>query len=205
MSVPARIGMAVDRSPLVRGALSTARRAHAGQTRETGCGEIPFIDHPLAVAELLAEQDYPDAVLAAALLHDVTEHAGTGASELSARFGEEVAGLVSALTEDRGIEDYEERKEEHRDRVARAGPQARAIFAADKIANVLVLREAYAVVGEAVDANLPVSLDLKILVWEYDLEMLFDKSPGVPLVDRFSEEMLGLWSERAEEGRASLC
>jgi HD domain-containing protein len=197
--------MAVDRSPLLRGAISTARRAHAGQTRETGCGEIPFIDHPLAVAELLAEQDYPDAVLAAALLHDVTEHAGVEAGELSARFGEEVVGLVSTLTEDRGIEDYEERKEEHRDRVARAGPQARAIFAADKIANVIVLREAYAVVGEAVDANLPVSLDLKILVWEYDLEMLFDKSPGVPLVDRFSEEMLGLWGERAEEGRASLC
>lgn len=205
MSVPARIDMAVDRSPLLRGAISTARRAHAGQTRETGCGEIPFIDHPLAVAELLAEQDYPDEVLAAALLHDLVEHTEAEASELSGRFGEEVAQLVSALTEDSGIEDYEERKEEHRRRVAEAGPQARAIFAADKIANVLVLREAYSVVGESVDANLPVSLDLKILVWEYDLEMLFDESPGVPLVDRFSEEMLGLWSERAEEGRASLC
>jgi (p)ppGpp synthase/HD superfamily hydrolase len=197
--------MAADRSPLVRGAISTARRAHAGQTRETGCGEIPFIEHPLAVAELLAEQDYPDAVLAAALLHDVVEHTEHEASEMPGRFGEEVARLVAALTEGREIEDYEERKEEHRGRVAAAGPKARAIFAADKIANVLVLREAYAVVGEDVDANLPVSLDLKILVWEYDLEMLFDESPGVPLVDRFADEMVGLWGERAEEGRASLC
>ena len=50
-----RIDAAADRSALVRGALSVANRAHAGQTRDTGFGDIPFIEHPLAVAELLAE------------------------------------------------------------------------------------------------------------------------------------------------------
>jgi hypothetical protein len=195
----------VDRSPRVRGAISAARRAHAGQVRETGSGEIPFIDHPIAVAELLAEQDYPEDVLAAALLHDVLEHTDFEPAELAGRFGEEVARLAMALTEDETIESYEERKEEHRARVAGAGPEARAVFGADKIANVIVLREAYSVMGESVDVNLPVSLDQKILVWEYDLEMLFDESPGVPLVDRFAEEMIGLWGQRAEEDRASLC
>jgi (p)ppGpp synthase/HD superfamily hydrolase len=205
MSSPRRIDMLVERSALVRGAISTARRAHAGQMRETGCGEIPFVEHPIAVADLLAEQDYPEGVVAAALLHDVVEYAEICPGELPGRFGTKVALLISALTEDVEIEEYEERKEEHRRRVAGAGPEARVVFAADKIANVLVLREAYSVLGESVDANLPVSLDLKILVWEYDLEMLFDESPGVPLVDRFAEEMLGLWGERAEDGRASLC
>jgi hypothetical protein len=89
--------------------------------------------------------------------------------------------------------------------VAATGPEARVVFAADKIANVEVLREAYSIMGESVDMNLPVSLDMKILVWEYDLEMLFDESPGVPLVDRFANEMIGLWGQRAEEGRAFLC
>jgi len=182
-----------------------ARRAHAGQMRETGCGEIPFIEHPIAVADLLAEQDYPDGVLAAALLHDLAEYTEIGPAQLPGRFGEKVALLVSALTEDEAIESYEDRKDEHRLRVAEAGPEARVIFAADKIANVAVLREAYSVMGESVDADLPVSLDLKILVWEYDLEMLFDESPGVPLVDRFADEMVGLWGERAEKERASLC
>jgi hypothetical protein len=204
MSPPRRIDTVVDRSALVRGAISVARRAHAGQMRETGCGEIPFIEHPIAVADLLAEQGYPEDVVAAALLHDLAEYTEVGPAELADRFGGKVALLVSALTEDTEIEDYEERKEEHRWRVAGAGSEARAIFAADKIANVLVLREAYSVMGESVDMNLPVSLDLKILVWEYDLEMLFDESPGVPLVDRFAEEMVGLWGQRAEEG-ASLC
>lgn len=200
-----RIESKTERSALVRGALSVARRAHAGQFRQTGCDEIPFVEHLLAVAELLAEHAYPDEVLAAALLHDVAEHAEVEPDSLRGRFGEEVVGLVEALSEDATILDYEKRKKEHRERVAAAGPEARAIFAADKTANVAVLRGAYEVLGEDVGEELPVSLDVKILVWEFDLEMLFAHSPGVPLVDRFAEEMVGLWGQRAEGERATLC
>lgn len=200
-----RIDSKAGRSALVRGALSVARRAHGGQFRQTGCDEIPFIDHPLTVAELLAEHGYPDEVLAAALLHDVAEHAEVEPDSLRGRFSDEVVGLVEALTEDPAIADYEERKGEHRERIAGAGPQAQAIFAADKAANVAVLREAYEMVGEYVDEDLPVSLDIKILVWEFDLEMLFKQLPGVALVDQFADEMVGLWGQRAEGERASLC
>lgn len=200
-----RIDSRTERSALVRGALSVARRTHAGQFRQTGCDEIPFIDHLLAVGELLAEQNYPDEVVATGLLHDVAEHAEVEPESLRGRFGEEVVELVKALTEDPTIADYEERKKEHRERVARAGPNAQAIFAADKATNVTVLREAYEILGEAVDEDLPVSLDTKILVWEFDLEMLFSNSPDTALVERFAEEMVGLWGQRAEGEQASLC
>ncbi len=206
MTPPARrIESKAARSALVRGALSVARQAHAGQLRQTGCEEIPFIDHSLAVADLLAEHNYAEEVLAAGLLHDVAEHAKADPDSLRGRFGDEVTTLVEVLTEDASIADYEERKREHRERVAAAGPQARAIFAADKAANVAVLREAYEVLGENVDEDLPVSLDVKILVWEFDLEMLFAHSPGVTLVDRFADEMIGLWGQRAEGEHAPLC
>ncbi|HET8862640.1 MAG TPA: HD domain-containing protein [Solirubrobacterales bacterium] len=200
-----RIDSKAERSALVRGALSVARRAHGGQFRQTGCDEIPFIEHSLAVAELLAEYAYRDEVLAAGLLHDVAEHAEVEPSSLRDRFGDEVAELVEVLTEDPTIPKYEDRKKEHRERVAEAGPHAQAIFAADKTANVAVLREAYEMVGEDVDEDLPVALDVKILVWEFDLEMLFANLPGVELVDRFADEMVGLWGQRAEDDRASLC
>lgn len=200
-----RIDSRAKRSALVRGALSVARRAHAGQFRQTGCEEIPFIEHSLAVAELLADACYPDEVIAAGLLHDVAEHAEVAPQSLRSRFGDEVATLVAVLTEDETIGDYEERKGEHRERVAAAGPEAQAIFAADKTANVSVLREAYDVLGERVDEELPVPLDLKILIWEFDLEMLFANSPGMPLVDRFADEMVGLWGQRAEGEGAPVC
>lgn len=182
-----------------------ARRAHAGEVRDTGAGEIPFVEHPIAVAERLLGAGYGDEVVAAGLLHDVVEHAGVAPPALRRAFGWEVASLVGAVTEEPAIEDYEERKHELRVRVAVARPEARALFAADKTANVTVLRGAYAVEGEGVDASLPVSLDRKILVWEHDLEMLFERSPSVPLVDRFAAELIALWAQRSEEERASLC
>jgi hypothetical protein len=201
-----RIESRAERSALVKGALSVARQAHAGQFRQTGCDEIPFVEHSLAVGELLAEHGYSDETIAAGLLHDVAEHADVEPASLRDRFGDEVVRLVEALTEDATIPSYEDRKKEHRERVAAAGPEAQAIFAADKAANVIVLREAYAVVGEDVDEDLPVPLDVKILVWEFDLEMLFANLPGeTPLVERFADEMVGLWGQRADDDRASLC
>lgn len=206
MSSPSsRIDSRAERSALVRGALSVARRAHAGQFRQTGCDEIPFIEHVLAVAELLAEHGYSDEVLAAGLLHDVAEHAEVEPDSLEGRFGGEVVALVEALTEDAEIPKYEDRKREHRERVAAAGQGTQAIFAADKATNVAVLRQAYEILGEEVDEDLPISLDVKILIWEFDLEMLFAHSPSVAVVDRFADEMVGLWGQRAEGEHASLC
>lgn len=201
MSSTPGIDAAIERSGLVREAFETARVAHAGQFRD-GAERFPYIDHPRAVAERLAEQGVPDEVLAAALLHDVVEDTETEVDELRARFGDRVADMVAAMTEDESIEDYEERKGEHRQRAAGAGQAVLAIYAADKLANVRMLREAYAVVGEAVSEQLKVPLDLKIAVWETDLDMLFDRAPDLPAVKELADEMVGLWGDRVKGAHA---
>lgn len=195
MSSTSGIDAAVERSDLVRDALETARRAHAGQLRRGSDGH-PYIDHPVAVAEILLTHRYRDEVLAAGLLHDVVEKSDIEIAELRERFGDVVADLVAALTEDETIADYEERKEEHRRRVAAADPAALAIFAADKLTNVMMLREAYALINEGVSDELAVSLDLKIYIWEGDLEMLFEEAAGMALTDEFADQMVGLWGDR---------
>lgn len=195
MSSTPGIDAAVERSDLVRDALELARRAHAGQLRRGSDGR-PYIEHPIAVAELLLEHRYGDEVAAAALLHDVVEKSETVAAEVRERFGDTVGDLVEALTEDGSIPVYEERKQEHRWRVAKAGPAAMAIFAADKLTNVMMLREAYALIAESVSEELAVTLDLKIYVWEGDLEMLFDEAPDMDLTEQLADEMVGLWGDR---------
>lgn len=194
------IDAAVKRSELVGNALQTATRAHAGQLRR-GSDGLPYIDHPVAVAELLATLNYEDEVLAAALLHDVVEKSEIEMDEVRERFGDRVASLVDALTEDETIEDYEERKKEHRLRVASSGADAMAIFAADKLTNVAMLREAYALIAEDVSEELAVSLDLKIYIWELDLEMLFDEMPDSPLTKQLADEMVALWADRFKSVR----
>jgi guanosine-3',5'-bis(diphosphate) 3'-pyrophosphohydrolase len=84
----------VDRTLLER-AFAFAARAHEGQQRRSG---EPFIEHPFAVARILAELHLDEETLAAALLHDVVEDTGTDADQLKAEFGDEVAKLVDGVT-----------------------------------------------------------------------------------------------------------
>jgi (p)ppGpp synthase/HD superfamily hydrolase len=202
MSSTSGIDAAVGRSDLVRDALETARRAHSGQLRRGSDGH-PYIDHPVAVAEILVKHRHRDEVLAAGLLHDVVEKSDIGIDEVREHFGDVVANLVEALTEDETIDSYEDRKEEHRQRVAAADPAALAIFAADKLTNVAMLREAYALIGEGVSEELAVSLDLKIYIWEADLEMLFEQAAEMALTDEFANEMVALWGDRFKAVRSS--
>jgi (p)ppGpp synthase/HD superfamily hydrolase len=202
MSSTSGIDAAVERSDLVRDALETARGAHAGQLRRGSDGR-PFIDHPVAVAEILAKLRYQDEVLAAALLHDVVEKSEIEVADVRQRFGDVVADLVEVMTEDESIDSYEERKEEHRRRVAAADQTALAIFAADKLTNVAMLREAYSLIAEGVSDELEVSLDLKIYIWEADLEMLFDRAPEMSLTNELAEEMVALWGDRFKSVRSA--
>ncbi len=195
------IDAAVERSDLVKEALATAQRAHAGQLRRGSDGR-PFIDHPVAVAELLLGERQGDEVLAAALLHDVVEKSDADLAAVRERFGDVVATLVGAMTEDESIAAYEDRKEEHRRRVADSEPGALAIFAADKLTNVAMLREAYALIGEGVSDELAVPLDLKMYIWEADLEMLFEEAPALRLTDELADQLVALWGDRFRSVRS---
>jgi (p)ppGpp synthase/HD superfamily hydrolase len=188
--------VAVERSPLVAGALQKAREAHTGQTR-SGSGGMPYIKHPQAVATLLAEHGFDDEVLAAALLHDVVEDSETTIGDLSANFGERVAGMVAVLSDDESIEDYATRKEEHRARVAAADGAALAIYGADKLTNVTTLRRAYGVEGEAVAEEFKVPLDLKLEIWQADLDLLREQAPELGFLDELDAELNRLREDRA--------
>ena len=188
MSPAHRIEAAAARSPLIHSALEEARADHEGQVRN-GSGGMPYVEHPMRVAALLDEHDYGDEVLAAALLHDVVEDSATTLEELREKFGGEVAGLVGAMTDDESIDDYRQRKAEHRERLAAAPAEAMAIYGADKLTNVTTLHAAYAEEGEAVREEFKVPIELKLEIWEADLALLREKAPELPFLDRLEEEL----------------
>jgi len=195
MSLPPGIEAAAGGSELVRDALATARDAHRGQVRNAS-GGMDYVEHPIAVAELVESRGGSDEVLAAALLHDVVEDSEVDLGKIEERFGGAVRDLVAALTDDEEIEPYERRKDEHRKRVRRAGPEPLAIYAADKLTNVRALRHAYARQGERVAGELKVPLDTKIGVWEGDLEMLREVEDAPPFVADLEQELGGLHADR---------
>jgi GTP pyrophosphokinase len=80
---------------LIERAYQVAERAHEGQTRKSG---EPYITHPLAVAQILADLGIGAKTIAAALLHDTVEDTGYSLDELRRDFGDEIAMLVDGVT-----------------------------------------------------------------------------------------------------------
>jgi GTP diphosphokinase / guanosine-3',5'-bis(diphosphate) 3'-diphosphatase len=187
----APIDAAAARSELIARALARAGEAHAGQTRN-GSGGLPYIEHPRMVAATLAARDYAEATVAAALLHDVVEDSDTTVEELRTEFGDEIADLVAALSDDESIESYRERKDEHRGRVVDVDGDALAIYAADKLTNMTTLHAAIEGEGLRVADEYSVPLTLKLEVWEADAAMLRHEAPGLPLLDPLDEAVIRL-------------
>ena len=95
-------------SALISRAHACAARAHRGQTRMSG---DPYIVHAEMTAEILSQLRLDSATVAGGLLHDVIEESSITLDDLTAEFGEEVAGLVDGVTKITGLR-FESRKRE---------------------------------------------------------------------------------------------
>ena len=121
---------------LILHAASFAAQKHRDQRRKDAEAS-PYINHPLALADILArEGDVTDArVIAAALLHDTVEDTETTIEELEERFGKRVAAVVAEVTDDKSLP----KAERKRLQIVKAGSkstEAKLVKLADKIANL---------------------------------------------------------------------
>ena len=80
----------------IRAAFDFAEAAHAGQLRKDGS---PFVTHPLAVAQILAEELHLDSEsIAAALLHDTIEDTAATHEDIARQFSPTIADLVEGVS-----------------------------------------------------------------------------------------------------------
>ena len=82
-------------SELIVQAYNYGREKHEGQYRKSG---EPYFTHPIAVAQILAEQRLDDATIITALLHDTIEDTESSKQEIAQLFSFEVAELVDGVT-----------------------------------------------------------------------------------------------------------
>lgn len=125
---------------LLERALRRAACWHRDQARKGT--DVPYVSHLAGVAILLARAGFDDEVVAAGLLHDATEDTEATPAQILAEFGPAVADLVEACSEVKLDEQGQkrpwiDRKTDHLKAVATARPEARAIFLADKLHNLL--------------------------------------------------------------------
>ena len=79
----------------VERAFDLAVEAHASQRRATG---EPYVTHPIASAQIVADLGIDPIAIQAALLHDVPEDTEYSLTDVEERFGPEVAQLVDGVT-----------------------------------------------------------------------------------------------------------
>jgi len=116
-------------------AASFAAERHRDQRRK-GKDASPYINHPLALASLLAERGERDApLLMAALLHDTVEDTATSFEDLEHAFGREVADIVREVTDDKSLP-RAERKRLQIEHAAQLSRRAQLVKLADKICNL---------------------------------------------------------------------
>ena len=125
-------------SPLIDRALVVSATAHRNQVRKGS--QVPYVIHPVHVALLLIRHQFPDEVIIAALLHDVVEDTSITLAELRTEFGEEVARLVAAVSEQKteGAEPlpWKVRKEAQLRKLGHADRHIAAIKTADALHNL---------------------------------------------------------------------
>jgi guanosine-3',5'-bis(diphosphate) 3'-pyrophosphohydrolase len=117
-------------------ALAFAAHKHRDQRRKDPEAS-PYINHPIALAEVLAgEGGVTDLeVLAAALLHDTIEDTATSHEELVAQFGGRIAAIVAEVTDDQKLPKAE-RKRLQIVHAASLSAGAKLVKLADKICNL---------------------------------------------------------------------
>ena len=117
-------------------ALEFASEKHVHHRRKGG-RDIPYINHPIAVATLLATLgDVTDPnLLAAAFLHDTVEDTDTTHEELIEHFGLEIAELVAEVTDDPSLSSAQRKLTQEREASSKS-PRAKLLRLADKTCNV---------------------------------------------------------------------
>ena len=117
-------------------AASFAAKKHKLQKRKGDDGE-PYINHPLEVANLLANvgkvEDFD--VLIAAILHDTVEDTDATKEEITELFGVKVCGYVMEVTDDKSLPKAE-RKQKQIEHAPHLSAGAKQIKLADKISNI---------------------------------------------------------------------
>jgi len=126
-------------SKLVHGAAEVAAKLHEGQFRKHPEG-TPYFSHLAYVALILQKAGYDDEVVAAGFLHDAIEDTKYTAEQMIEEFGTGVAELVLAVSEQKDVNPWSERKRLYREQIQASNTKAAALACADHLHNTQCMK-----------------------------------------------------------------
>ena len=175
-------------------AIRFAVDAHEGQLRKGTT--LPYIVHPMEVLGILAAMGADAELLMAGALHDCIEDGKLPYEEglrpvtrkdIAERFGERVAALVAAHSEDKSLS-WDERKTIALNELAEAAPDLQKMVLADKLSNMRAIARDYKAIRDALWARFQAPKDKQ--AWYYAggvdaLRSLASDEKAAPLYEEF--------------------
>lgn len=200
----------------VDAAIKMSIEAHKGQTRASG---EPYVLHPIAVAEILAELKLDTASIITALLHDTVEDTHITLTNIQEQFGSEIAKLVDGVTKLAKIEyqpEHIKQAENFRKLLLAISEDIRVLLVklADRVHNMRTLsyfenkEKRKRIAHETMEIYAPLAERIGIHKFKNELQDLafaelhpdirasilnrlsFLKAEGVPLVETIVQEIL---------------
>lgn len=161
-------------------AYNFAEVGHREQKRKSG---EPYITHPLNVAKLIASINGTEAMVIAALLHDLLEDTTVSEIEIKESFGADILKIVKACTNLSSISLYQEKDEIEAERlrniflVLASEPRAAVIKIADRLHNMRTISalnadRAKIIANETLSVHAPISRRLGLRLFTSELEDL---------------------------------
>ena len=144
----------MDTELLDRAIMFAVQAHHNSERRGKG---FPYIVHPMEAVEIVATITPDQELLAAAALHDTIEDTDVTVEQLRAEFGDRIANLVHAESDqingelfngENEEETWHARKQAAIDRLAAAPHDAKIVALGDKLSNMRAIWRDYQVKGD---------------------------------------------------------
>lgn len=167
---------------MIEKAIKYATKAHEGQKRKGG-KDVPYITHPLAVAEILKSHGATAETIIAGILHDVVEDTPITLSDLAKEFGKGVATLVDYVSEVKTDDDEKKRpwkirKKEYITRLESGPYEAVLVASADKLHNLRDTLEDYTKHGDDIWSMFNSKKDSQFWYYNTMIDIFIER--GVP-------------------------
>jgi (p)ppGpp synthase/HD superfamily hydrolase len=174
-------------------AINYMTKAHKDQYRKSN--GLPKSSHLFSVATILMQYGYDKDIIITGLLHDVVEDCKEYTlDDIEKEFGKKISDYVSYVTEISKEYSWKERKDHAIETLKRAPFESKVVYAADKIHNLISLKEDYKIQGEKLWDSF--NADKKSIIWYYNeicssIKQGYDNIPIFDEMIRVKEDFFG--------------
>ena len=187
-------------SEMIFKAITFAANAHSGQYRKGT--QIPYIFHPLNVAQKLLLYNYPERIVIAGVLHDTIEDTPVTAEDIRREFNNVIAELVVGASEKNKKDTWKNRKTETLEKMMSAPHDLLILSCADKLDNIISINRDFRKSGNALwdRFNQPEEMQK----WYYvSLARIFHKRipefDNFLMAEEFIAEVTGMFGDITQE------